>query len=77
MSLPLTAPELAEALEEQELVLEGRPGCVERYGEQSAQRLFTRAFVATVQWLAGLGPLACAARSRAAPMSVLLPVVAR
>ncbi|MFD7104838.1 hypothetical protein [Streptomyces celluloflavus] len=32
-------------------------GHIERYGEQPAQRLFTRAFVATVQRLSGLGPL--------------------
>ncbi|MFF3733316.1 MULTISPECIES: hypothetical protein [unclassified Streptomyces] len=30
---------------------------IARYGEHSAQRLFTRAFVATVQRLAGLGHL--------------------
>ncbi|MET8955506.1 hypothetical protein [Streptomyces sp. NPDC004533] len=30
---------------------------IARYGEQSAQRLFTRAFVATVQRLSGLGHL--------------------
>ncbi|MFF3505566.1 hypothetical protein [Streptomyces sp. NPDC003247] len=32
-------------------------GHIARYGEHSAQRLFTRAFVATVQRLAGLGHL--------------------
>lgn len=62
---PRPAP--ADIEDDQELVLEDLTRAaadhqvvfdhVDRYGEASAQRLFTRSFVATVQRLSGLGHL--------------------